>query len=162
MIIVRQTLLLTILMITIAVYFGYAPVAAPIVYDETAIEHTQDGLTALEELILSMVEPEPPELECEMLVGDDQLWPNNPRPQIACWSDQVGMFFWSWYSIDADRYLSFDTSRYPSRSDTIILSTAADLRIAFRTRDGGYATFDITAENTLFEKHCIQPLCLRV
>ena len=117
-------------------------------------------LTHLEELEISLLPPEVPELKCEILTGDEKYYPKDPRPQIACYSNKRGIFFASFWN--GERYQAFDFTFFPSLAYGKVFSTAADLKIRFVASDGSEAEVEFTVENSLYLKHCVQPLCLTV
>jgi len=133
------TLFLTLILVTGAAFLGYKPIAGPIT--------------------LPIVE-NPPALVCELLVGDDQVYRMDPRPQVGCYSDKVGIFFWNFW--DGDRWVGFQSTTWPGKASGYMFSVASEVKVVFVSLEGETAETQILAENTLFDRYCRQPLCLGV
>jgi hypothetical protein len=95
-----------------------------------------------------------------MLVGDEQRWPGNPRPQVGCDASTDGVFFW--YGWNGAMWESFDYTTWPSKNTARIFNFAADIKIVFMSIEGGVAEYELSVENSLYDKYCVQPLCLRL
>ena len=119
-----------------------------------------DTLTHLERLELSLLPPSEPELNCEILQGDEKHFPRDPRPQVACYSNKRGIFFLS-FDYEGE-WRMFENTIIPSYAWGNMFSTAALLKVVFIAMDGSIAETEILVENSLYKLHCIEPLCLVV
>lgn len=120
----------------------------------------QIPLTNLAKLELSLLPPDPPDLKCEILAGDERYYPRDPRPQIACYADKRGIFF---VKFDYEgRWVNLENTFVPSLAYGKVMTSAALLQVTLIVSDGTMAQIEFTVENELYSLYCVEPLCMRI